>query len=536
LQGEARTALEQKILPAFFPAQRWFGGKARRIEAVRLVDWADFPTRHGRALPAFFSVAFADGSSDVYFVPLGVTPGPQGTRLIETMRTWVLARVTGPHGDGILHDALADDATCLALLDAIGAEREIPTQAGRIRGVATAAFAELRGDPRTPLAVKRAPATSSNSLVFYGDRLLLKLFRRLETGINPDLEIGRFLTEEHPFTRIPKVAGAVEYERPQAGPMTLAILQAAVPNQGDGWQWTLEELARYYQRLATRRDIPPALGERSLLALADTPTAPAVREAIGSYLDAAATLGWRTAEMHVALAAGTANPAFAPEPLTAADLAALRQQLVKQGRAAMEILRQNRDRLSEAVAPAAQQLLKDGPGFLDRVAQGPPLPVQACKIRIHGDYHLGQVLCVDGDFMLLDFEGEPTRTVEERRAKQSPLKDVAGMLRSFHYAAYAGLFAFTKDHPKAFDLLEPWANLWHRGVSAAFLRAYRETAGQGVFLPHEPRAFAALFDAFMLDKAFYELAYELNNRPDWVRIPLQGVRTLLARTPGDDAG
>ena len=154
------------------------------------------------------------------------------------------------------------------------------------------------------------------------------------------------------------------------------------------------------------------------------------------------------------------------------------------------------------------------------------------KIRCHGDYHLGQVLWMDGDFVVLDFEGEPTRTIEERRAKQSPLKDVAGMLRSFDYAAYAGLFAFTKDRPNDFARLAPWAERWREAVSAAFLQEYRKTAGRTAFLPDKPEVFSALLDAFILNKALYELVYELNNRPDWVRIPLQGISALARRGSG----
>jgi maltose alpha-D-glucosyltransferase/alpha-amylase len=355
-------------------------------------------------------------------------------------------------------------------------------------------------------------------LLFYGRPLLLKLFRRLEVGVNPDFEIGRFLTDVHPFARIPRTAGALEYYRPGNGPITLAILQERIANQGDGWLHALAELRGYYERVGGR---DPAAGVGAELP-------PAAREAIGPYLDAAATLGRRTAELHLALAAGASDPAFAPEPLTDTDLASLKEGMLDQARRALALLAANQERLAGATAPAAKRLLDDAPCVLEQLAGGAPARVAAYKIRCHGDYHLGQVLWVDNDFYILDFEGEPTRTVEERRARQSPLKDVAGMLRSFHYAAYAGLFIHTLSRADEFDRLEPWADLWQRGTSATFLRAYRKTAGEAAFLPRGERAFAALLDAFMLDKAFYELAYELNNRPDWVRIPLRGIVALLA--------
>jgi len=230
--------------------------------------------------------------------------------------------------------------------------------------------------------------------------------------------------------------------------------------------------------------------------------------------------------MHLALGRDVSAPAFAPEPITDADLTALREETVGQARRALAALRDNLDRLPGQVQLAASPLLHEA-DLPERAGRGVPERVAATKIRCHGDYHLGQVLRVENDFVILDFEGEPTRTVEERRAKQSPLKDVAGMLRSFDYAAHAGLFAFTQSRPDDLMRLTLWAELWRQWVSAAFLRAYRDTAGAAPFLPAEPERFTALLDAFTLGKAFYELAYELNNRPDWVRIPLRGVLALL---------
>jgi maltose alpha-D-glucosyltransferase/alpha-amylase len=531
LEGPARAVLEGSALPAFLCGQRWFGGKARRLKAVRVEDWGDLPAGEAPAFPVLLRVEFEDGGRDLYFLALAVTPGQAGRRLLEDMLGWAVARLKGPGGEAVLHDALADDAVCIALLDAIGAGREFRMRAGAVRAFPTAAFRELRGDPGTPLTVTRGPATSSNSLIFYGRRLLLKLFRRPEVGINPDFEIGRFLTEESPFTRMPRTAGAVEYQRTDSGPRTLAILQELVANQADGWRHTLDEVGSYFKRVAGRTDDPASPDAGSVLDLAEA--APAeVAAAVGGYLDAAAALGTRTAEMHLALAANTRDPAFAPEPLTAADLDALRQEIRGQAEQALTTLRATVGRLSGELAAAARQLLDEAPGIIHDPRAVPQPGPNGQKIRCHGDYHLGQVLWADDDFVILDFEGEPTRTVEERRAKQSPLKDVAGMLRSFDYAAYAGLFAFTRDRPEEFARLEPWAEVWRQWVSAAFLRAYRSAAGAAGFLPAEPGRFAGLLEAFVLDKAFYELVYELNNRPDWVRIPLRGILGLLEQAEG----
>jgi maltose alpha-D-glucosyltransferase/alpha-amylase len=520
----AREVLETTILPHYLPAQRWFGAKARQIVDVRLTDWA--PLRTGSA-PAFLLITvveFADGGSELYFLPLAVSPRGRAAEVERAMPGSLLARLSGNQGEAVLHDALADPDVCRTLLSAVAEGRRFALHTLTVRGVATRAFAELRGDPARRLDVTVGPATSSNSLVFFGDRLLLKLFRRLELGVNPDYEVGRFLTERGGFRHTPRVAGSLDcpghdYE------ITLAIVQEWVPNQGDGWRHAFDALAEYYERASAR-----GTGSR----LPD-PDAAAV---IGPYLNTVGLLGQRTAEMHLALARGAGDPAFAPEPLTASDVGQVVREVRAEADGATATLRTNLDRLPEAVRPEARRLLEQAPAMLKRLGDPAALRPDAAKIRCHGDYHLGQVLWADGDFIILDFEGEPTRPIGERRAKQSPLRDVAGMLRSLDYAAYAALFAFTKDRPADFERLEPWAGLWQRWTSAAFLREYLATAAGAPFLPRAPEQAQALLRLFMLGKAFYELAYELNHRPDWVRIPLRGLvaQDVTATAAGKPAG
>ncbi|HTU22933.1 MAG TPA: putative maltokinase [Gemmataceae bacterium] len=526
LEGTARETLEREVLPDYLRAQRWFGGKGRRIASLHFVDCGDFLARASRVFLMLLEVRFTDGKSDLYFLPLGVTTGDAASQIASAVPSLRIACVIGPGGEALLHDALADEGTCLTLLTAIGARAEFATRGGQVRAFPTAAFDELRGDAAQPLDVIRGPATSSNSLLFYGQRLLLKMFRRLEAGINPDFEIGRFLTESKRFERIPRVAGAIEYHRAGSDPITLAILQSFVVNQGDGWHHAVDELQHYYQRASEAAPIAPDY--RHLLELADLPPPGAVR-VIGGYLEAARTLGRRTAEMHRALAADANNADFAPEPFTPTDAHSTWSSIRAQADSALAALRDNLDLLPPDVRSSALQLVETGPALLHGSDPEALLHLDAAKIRCHGDYHLGQVLRVENDYVILDFEGEPVRSVPERRAKQSPLKDVAGMLRSYHYAAYAGLFAFTRQRPEDFGRFVPWAELWFRWVSAAFFHAYCAAAHGESFLPVEAVSLAALLDAFRLDKVFYELNYELNNRPDWVRIPLRGILTLLQK-------
>jgi trehalose synthase-fused probable maltokinase len=246
------------------------------------------------------------------------------------------------------------------------------------------------------------------------------------------------------------------------------------------------------------------------------------------YIDSAQVLGRRTAELHLALIADTRTQPFALEPFSREHYERLLADAVGQARAAEETLA--RVQLPDGTAAAGtlalehtRQLLR---GLLDAQARK-PFDATTSRSRIHGDYHLGQVLWSEGDFYILDFEGEPARPVAERRDKESPLKDVAGMLRSFNYAAYAALFNRTAGRVEDFDRLEPWARVWSRWVGAAFLKGYLAVAEGAPFLPVDAVQRAALLDLYLVDKALYELNYELHNRPDWVRIPLRGLADLI---------
>lgn len=509
IEGDARAHLEREFLPDFLPRQRWFAGKARPLDSVRIADVSLDAGLPGGLTIALVEARFRDGGADLYFLPLAT-------------------RQKAPTDPPDFHDALADPMACLALLDGIGAGREVPMERGTIRAVRTEAFEAARGPDEALQPVRLGSAEQSNSTVFFGDRLILKVFRRLEPGLNPDFEIGRFLTEQAHFDRIPPTAGAIEYVRQGEPPATVAILQRLVLNQGSGWEHALDGLGRYYEDVANRSDMPPEFGPVSLLDLAATEPPATVVERLGAALQDAATLGRRTAELHLALASDDHDPDFAPLPMTAEDLEALAGDIREQVERTLSTLRDTYERLPEAVKPEAHRVLDGSLGLLDPLGTLSALPAGSTRIRVHGDYHLGQVLRVDQDYVILDFEGEPARPLAKRRARQSPIKDVVGMLRSFDYAAHAGLFAASEGRPSAErERLAPWARDWQSWTSACFLRAYLDTAGGAAFLPRDRVALDQLLRAFTLDKAMYELLYELNNRPDWVRIPLQGIISLI---------
>jgi maltose alpha-D-glucosyltransferase/alpha-amylase len=439
----------------------------------------------------------------------------------------VLAAIATPEGKGVLHDAIFDDDSCAALLSLIENTRELPSRRGLIRGVRGAAFSAVRGEAVPLLAVRRAAGEQSDSSVVFGDRLIMNLFRRYEAGPNPDSEIEKYLTEVAHFDRTPPYAGSIEYLRDNAEPGQLGMLQGLVANEGDGWKWTMEEVERYYENCAAV-PFPQGVPEekQNLMELLEQPVSPLARDHVGIYLDSASTLGRRTAELHRALASPVGDSAFTPEPLRSQDLQSLLSQMHEGATRAFDALKRNLSSLPDDVVDLAALVLGQRRQILEyfRIPAGDG--IHGLRLRIHGDYHLGRVLRVKTDYIILGFAGEPGRSLAERRAKQSPLKDVAGMLRSFSYAAYVTLMSHTARRSEGIARLEPWARLWERSTAAAFLRAYRETTLGAEFLPSEPQDFQKLLGAYWLDKALYQLLYELNNRPAWVRAPLMGILSV----------
>ena len=527
LAGMGRHRMETINLPEFLPKQRWFGGKAQRIANTRIVDWASLDPPHSAL--ALVEIQSEKGGSETYLLPMALALG-DGEELRHSASHSVIAPIASGKVAGLLYDGVFDDQTCQTLLSLVERDGELEARNGKIRATRGSAFHHILASAETPLPVRRSSAEQSNTSILYGDRFILKLFRHQEAGQNPDAEIGRYLTEHTGFDRIPPFAGLIEYQpRANAEPSTLAMLQGFVVNEGDGWKWTLEELDRYYEACAPLQ-LPEVDGGAVLRTpvLSEAPTSQLARDHVGIYLDSAAMLGRRTAELHLALASSTPDPAFAPEPFTSEDLQVLLIDIRQRASKIFEVLKERVSQLPDEVVEIAASVLAQRRRILDIFGVLNAGSLQTQRTRIHGDYHLGQVLRVKTDFVILDFEGEPARSLADRRSKQSPLKDVAGMLRSFSYAAYASLLNYTSRHPEDVSRLEPWARLWERSVSAEFLRSYRNTAEGVTFCPVDTGDFHSLLNVFLLDKALYEVLYELNSRPAWVRIPLMGITTLLA--------
>jgi len=391
---------------------------------------------------------------------------------------------------------------------------------GRLYARASNAFAAESVNQRLPSRL--GSAEQSNTSILFGNRFFLKLFRHLEPEENPDVEIGRFLTDNADFSGIPPFLGEISISSPGTEKTTVAMLQGLVPNDGDGWQWFVDELSQWLAGVSGK-------------------AAPVVNSNLNfQTLGAAALLGQRTGEMHLALSSSTDLQAFVPEPMTAKDLARDADRIEEQIKSSLDALKLNLPTLDDRTCDAAAMLIARRPELLKKARTLADLKETGQRIRIHGDFHLGQTLRTKadanmgsnnggtGNFVIIDFEGEPARSIEERRRKQSPLRDVAGMIRSFSYAAYTAVDRALagKRLEEERGSLSEWAKQWQQAASAAFINAYGETAALNANLLPEPKAAQVLLEAYLLEKALYEVLYELNHRPEWLRIPISGILSL----------
>jgi maltose alpha-D-glucosyltransferase/alpha-amylase len=361
----------------------------------------------------------------------------------------------------------------------------------------------------------------SNSSMLFDNKFFLKLYRRLENGVNPDVEITRFLTERANFSNVPAFAGALEYRHEKSEPTVVCLLQSAAMSESDGWALTLDAVGRYYERV---------LGRKADLQNQTAPPGSLLDELIGGiYPEKAKLLGQRTGELHLALASNSDDRAFAPEPFNAMAQRSVYQSMRASLRRAFTLLEKKLSDLPHAFREEAKQALADEQKILEREKRLLDRRSNASKIRIHGDYHLGQVLYTGKDFIILDFEGEPARALGERKLKRSALRDVTGMMRSFQYAAYSALWqpAMRKEDV---PFLERWADLWYRQMSSVFLQSYLKAAAGAIFIPRNAEDLQIMLQAYLLDKAVYEIGYELNHRPDWVVIPIRGIKHILRST------
>jgi maltose alpha-D-glucosyltransferase/alpha-amylase len=521
----------EAVLLDYVRGRRWFRGKARPSWGLQVLDIIPIYSPEFAANLVLIGVEYTEGDPETYILPLTIAPAEQADKIMAEYPHAVIARLRPAKKDGdsgsLLYDALVNKNFCKFLIEVIGRRRHFKGKAGEVLASRTRIFRNARGAAEVSLDPVPVKVEQTNTSVIYGDRLILKLFRRLEEGINPELEIGRFLTERTTFQYISQLAGALEYFSGKGKIVTVATLHSFVPNEGDAWQYTLDFLNRYFKYVLAHPTVQvPPIPQSHLLSLPEE--APALaQETIGPYLVSVRLLGTRTAELHVALASAPDDPEFAPEPFSLIYQNSLYHAMRSSATQTLQLLRERLKELPEGLRENAQRVLDSENNIIERFQLIRKRRISAARIRCQGDYHLGQVLYTGKDFVIIDFEGEPARSLSERRIKRSPLRDVAGMIRSFHYAAHSALLhqASLGLKPEDLPALERWAQFWYLWVSSSFLMSYLNSVAQ--LLPDDPEQRKILLDTYLLEKAVYEIGYELNNRPDWLKVPLEGILQLM---------
>ena len=487
--------LESTFLPDFLPRQRWFAGKARELCRVSIVERAAIPDARPPLLLAFVDVEYAEGPSERYFVPLTVGDHPA--------------------------DALSSAAACRALLASVLDRAPITTSSGgTVRFSPTPPWSDVAG-PVESARIRVLDQEQTNSSFIVDDRFFFKLFRRLEEGPNPEAEIGSFLASRPSYRRSPRLFGSLEYEPVESATATLGVLEESLEGCENAWSFTLDELGRFRERC---RALPAPSGSEPALSV--------VRETAREYLQVAADLGGATAELHLALADDGGDPAFRPTEITREDLVRWSESMAARTTRNLGLLESSLSGLPPDAVPDARRALARAPEIAARFLDFRNLGTGGVRrIRCHGDYHLGQVLrrSADGSLFIIDFEGEPERPIEERRRRMPAFKDIAGMLRSFAYAACASLDSRAAGENRQGSWSRTWLAAWESAVTSEFLKNYWKIANKGSFLPDDEKTFERWIEVFLLEKAIYEIGYELNQRPEWIGIPLSGLVSLLEK-------
>jgi maltose alpha-D-glucosyltransferase/alpha-amylase len=516
------------LIPAFLTRCRWFGGKARNIKTVTITEVIPFPYDTTVAYFTLARVGYVEGEPETYVLPLAMAFGERATQIREEFPQAIVANLRGLNQEGVLYEAVGENSLHRALLESIARRRHFRAERGELNARPTRVFRHIQSLMKPSISTNIIKAEQSNTSIVFSDWFILKLMRRAEEGVNLDLETGLFLTEKSSFAHSPPVAGSLEYYPHHGQPITLGILHGFVPNQGDAWKYTLDVLGHFFEAaLATKADLGPELvPKKALVDLAMTELPPLAQELIGHYLESARLLGERTADLHAALASNTTDPHFAPEPFSKLYQRSIYQSMRNLTARTFQLMRSRLKHLPETGLDLAKKVLEQEGKVFDSFHPLLENRINAARIRVHGDFHLGQVLFTGKDFIIIDFEGEPARSLTERRLKRAALRDVAGMLRSFYYAAYHAIYS-RNVRPEDIPAVELWANFWQIWVSAVYLKTYLDLAGSADFLPKDMGEMQILLSAFCLEKAIYELRYELNNRPEWVNIPLLGILQLL---------
>ena len=535
LLAPGRVALERR-LSQYLVDRRWLGPVARRIRGTRIIESIPMKCPSETVHWLLVRVDYFDSDPETYVLTLAMARGDEATGILTRSPHHIVAQLDSD-SPIVIYDALINPAFCRSLLELIQTQDGLSSASGEIQATAMPLVApdlpiEFSCEPDLSLAEQGRPT------VIYGKQLILKLCRRTESGINPDLEVGRFLAARRDQTQVPPVMGWIEYRRSNdEEPMTLGILRRFLPGVEDAWQYTVDAVGQFFERVLASHAQPESVSPSidCLFNAVDRKLPQMASDTIDTYLELAHRLGLHTAELHLALASDSEDPAFAPEPFTFHYQRSIYQSMRTQSIRALAELKQRFGELPAELQPDVRELIDREDVILQRYRRLLNVRITATRIRCHGDYHLKNVLYTGKDFAIVDFTGESEVALSERRIKHSALHDVTSMLRSFQYAVYSALYGHSARpgstsavvRPQDVELLEPWARQWYVWVSATFLKSYQQRVDGTRVLPKSRDEMRLLCEAYALSKASREISFELKARMDWLAVPVRGLLQML---------
>ncbi len=523
-----RDLLQDKVLRPYIASSRWFREKSETIRRVRIEDSGPIGPADSRGWLLLVRLDLPHDRSETYALVVAHAGPAEAQRIAEEHPAAIICRLGAEGEDGALYDGVYSPTIRTSLLTLFTGRRKWKTKRGEVAVRRGKQLSRLTKQVEDYSVSRVLNVEQSNSSILYSDALFLKFFRKVEEGVSPEVELLQYLTDQGRFDHVPVYAGSLEYLRGRREGAAVGLLVSFEGSQGDGWSYATSTVDRFFDAVLELPDAEPAPGPRSLfegglhavpeefLDLAD-----------GLFFEMMSVLGRRTGEFHLALAGSQGRPELDPEPFSKLYQRSAYQSLRSQIRRTMSIARRASRRLDEAGRELVDRFVGSEPVMLEFIARITDHRIQAEKIRIHGDYHLGQVLFTGRDFVIIDLEGEPARTLSERRLKYSAFRDVAGMIRSFHYAVSSRFLERADLRPEDRGALEPWIEAWYGNVSSTFLESYMQTVDGAGFVPSDPADAELLLNVFILEKAVYEIGYEINNRPGWLMIPLRGVSFVL---------
>jgi len=532
LKGREKEYLLQTILPRYLERCRWFDGKARKLVSIGIESSLHLPAGKTDFVLLFMELTYTEGNAGLFLLPLHYAVEDEARCIRDESPQAVIAVLESAQGEGVLYDGIYSNLLREKLFATIVRGRRVRLQSGTLAGVPGHSMRQLLAGVRDVPDSVILKSDEKNTSIIFDNSFFFRLYRQVGSGIIPEAEAGRFFTDKIKFEGVPPLAGTLEYRRAGKEPVTLGILQGYIPSQSDAWTFTRDEVERYFERvLETKARVGDApIMDEMLMKVSFEAASTGVQELFGSfYQKMARLLGQRTGELHLSLSSDAAEPDFALEPFSKLYQRSVYQSMRTAARRVFSLAGSSLPRLTAEIRKMAVKLLTVEQKVLQSYQRFINKRYVAGRIRIHDNYHLGQVLFTGKDFIITDFEGDPARSISECKIKRSPLRDIAGMIRSFHYAAYTPLYhnnGRIRSEDTAY--LEPWAEVWYRIAASCFLNSYLAAVAGSGLVPDDQSDLETMLNIFILDKAIYELGDELKNRPEMAVIPIKGIMALLA--------